>query len=158
MSLKLNATYVVWVRCGNDWTAADFAELCRLETADDIWTLERYIVEENRDLLLSYLVIMREGILPIWEDPKNRDGGCWSIKVDLSDSLRCLFQFLILLVADEITVPKNAVNGLSFSAKNSYNTIIQIWGNSHKYNHVRHLMPIIRDDNRFEVICRLHKP
>jgi len=24
---------------------------------------------------------MRDGIDPIWEDPKNRNGGCWSIKL-----------------------------------------------------------------------------
>ena len=150
--------YTVWVRCGSNWTAADFKEICTLRSIDDVWTLERFIIDENRDLLLSYIVIMKEGILPIWEDPQNKDGGCWSIKVDLADSLRYLFQFLVLMVSDEITVPKQIVNGLSFSAKNSYNTIIQIWGNNRKYNHVRHLMPIIKDDNRFEVICRLHRP
>jgi hypothetical protein len=157
-TIKFDHPYVVWVRCGEGWTAKDFAVLCVLRSIDDVWTFEKFVTTESRELILAYMVVMKEGILPIWEDPQNANGGCWSIKVDLVDSVCCLFEFLILMVSDEITTKSGTVNGFSFSAKNSYNTIIQIWGNDREYNHIKYLAPIIKNNNRFEVICRTHKP
>jgi hypothetical protein len=75
------------------------------------------------------LFVMREGITPMWEDPKNRNGGCFSYKVInkvVPEVWRTLF---ILLCGETLCVEKehnNHINGITISPKKNF-CIIKIW-------------------------------
>ena len=61
------------------------------------------------------------------EDKKNRNGGCWSIKITKDIVEQIWQQLSILLVTEKIfTTNKSDVNGLSICMKNS-SVIIKIW-------------------------------
>lgn len=159
-SKVLNDVWCVWYRYDlNSWSKDGFRKLCTLRTVDDIWTFEHFCREkENRKLLTEYIVIMKEGIDPIWEHPRNRDGGCWSIKIDVQKSLQLFIEYLCLIVTDDAVLQTGITNGISISSKNTFNTIIQLWSSDKKYNTIDCLTPMIRDSNGYEIIYRTHNP
>jgi hypothetical protein len=75
------------------------------------------------------LFVMREGITPMWEDPRNRNGGCFSYKVInkmVADVWRNLFFALCgesLCISDELN---KHINGITISPKKNF-CIIKIW-------------------------------
>lgn len=82
------------------------------------------------------LFLMREGVTPMWEDPQNRDGGCFSYKVSnkfVGEVWRTLFYHI---VGGSITtypeIMKNHINGITISPKKNF-CIIKIWMNTSKY-------------------------
>jgi hypothetical protein len=75
------------------------------------------------------LFVMRQGITPMWEDPKNRTGGCFSYKV----INKCVYEvwrdLFLLLCGESLCVdPANNkhVNGITISPKKNF-CIIKIW-------------------------------
>jgi len=73
--------------------------------------------------------IMREHITPRWEDENNKNGGCFSLKINKEDVLEKLFEISSSILGE--TLGKNDVismniNGISISPKKNYH-IIRIW-------------------------------
>jgi len=112
---------------------------------DTDWSLESYKmideIEKVEDILLLYgnlpevlvkncmLFLMRKGISPTWEDKQNRDGGCFSYKINN----KCVFnvwKYLSYILAGETlsTDPKfvRKVTGITISPKKAF-CIIKIW-------------------------------
>jgi hypothetical protein len=77
----------------------------------------------------SMLFAMRSGITPMWEDPKNRSGGCFSFKVinkQVPEVWKALFY---ALCGETLFIDKENnkhVNGITISPKRSF-CIIKIW-------------------------------
>ena len=75
------------------------------------------------------LFVMRKGIAPMWEDPKNRNGGCFSYKVinkQVHEVWKNLFYMLCgesLCVEPELS---KHINGITISPKKNF-CIIKIW-------------------------------
>jgi hypothetical protein len=82
---------------------------------------------------------MRENIFPNWEDPDNREGGCWSYKVPCKnikkiwDSLieKCIIEAILDKSEEKsddenIEFNMNEINGISISPKKEFN-IIKLW-------------------------------
>jgi len=73
--------------------------------------------------------IMREHITPRWEDDNNKNGGCFSLKINKEDVLDKLFEITSLILGE--TLGKNDlistnINGISIIPKKNYH-IIRIW-------------------------------
>jgi hypothetical protein len=75
------------------------------------------------------LFLMRKGITPMWEDPKNRTGGCFSYRI-LNKQVPELWRILMFLSCGETLVKNskhtNHINGITISPKKSF-CIIKIW-------------------------------
>ena len=75
------------------------------------------------------LFVMREGITPMWEDPKNRNGGCFSYKV-VNKNIPEVWKSLFYLLCGETLSIENEVsqhiNGITISPKKNF-CIIKIW-------------------------------
>tara|TARA_B110000503_G_C6925528_1_gene320538 strand:+ start:179 stop:691 length:513 start_codon:yes stop_codon:yes gene_type:complete len=75
------------------------------------------------------LFVMREGITPMWEDPKNRNGGCFSYKVSnkhVPEVWKHLFYYLCGESICEKPEHCSHVNGITISPKKNF-CIIKIW-------------------------------
>ena len=73
--------------------------------------------------------IMREHIMPRWEDENNKNGGCFSFKINKDEILDKLFEITSQIIGE--TLGKNDlissnINGISISPKKNYH-IIRIW-------------------------------
>jgi hypothetical protein len=75
------------------------------------------------------LFLMRKGILPMWEDPKNCKGGCFSYKVS-NKNVATVWKYLsYILVGESLTEDKGlrkSINGITISPKKNF-CIIKIW-------------------------------
>jgi hypothetical protein len=75
------------------------------------------------------LFVMREGITPMWEDPKNRNGGCFSYKVINKVVPEVWRNLFFLLCGESLCVDKihnKHINGITISPKKNF-CIIKIW-------------------------------
>jgi hypothetical protein len=72
---------------------------------------------------------MREGIKPTWEDPRNRNGGCFSYKVVNKNVHKVWKDLTYVLVGGAISkLPEfvNSVTGITISPKKNF-CIVKIW-------------------------------
>ena len=64
------------------------------------------------------LFIMRNGIHPLWEDPKNREGGCFSLKISNKNVGEVWKQIMYSTVGETISKSKKlTINGVQFHQK-----------------------------------------
>jgi hypothetical protein len=81
------------------------------------------------------LFLMRDAITPMWEDPKNRRGGCFSYKV-LNKYVAEVWRDLFFLTCGEtLTSNKSTwshINGITISPKKNF-CIIKIWLDTIEY-------------------------
>jgi hypothetical protein len=78
------------------------------------------------------LFIMRKNINPIWEDEKNKDGGCFSFKIN-NRFIKDIWEKLTYSLAGENLFLNSEynekVNGITISPKKNF-CIIKIWLNT----------------------------
>lgn len=75
------------------------------------------------------LFVMRNGITPMWEDVKNRDGGCFSFKVPnrfVHDVWKQLFYSLCGESLFDNKKYNKSINGITISPKKNF-CIVKIW-------------------------------
>jgi hypothetical protein len=106
---------------------------------------------------------MRDGILPIWEDPKNRNGGCWSIKVDIKDSFTTFVRVIMFAIGENLLYKEKEnisqeITGISLCQKNNYNCVLQIWSTNSRHNKITYLEKSITNEYGYEIIFRPHIP
>jgi hypothetical protein len=111
-----------------DWTLSGYSVIL-----DDIDTVENTIAI-NRSLtdnIVKYSMIffMRKGITPMWEDEKNKSGGCFSYKV-INKHVIQVWRHMMYMVAGETLGLRNdyndCINGITISPKKNF-CIIKIW-------------------------------
>ena len=73
--------------------------------------------------LNGYYFFMFDDIFPKWEDPKNRNGGCYNINIPKDDVDEYVWETLYLLISERIS---ETINGISIVPK-KYNAILRLW-------------------------------
>lgn len=77
----------------------------------------------------TMLFVMRSGITPMWEDPKNRKGGCFSFKVLNRQVSEIWKSLLCALCGETLFIDKNKsqfINGITISPKKNF-CIVKVW-------------------------------
>lgn len=98
-----------------------------IDTAEKVISLNETISENV--VKNCMLFAMRSGITPMWEDPKNRNGGCFSYKV-INKQVPELWKTLFYLLCGETLCVEQKhnkhINGITISPKKNF-CIIKIW-------------------------------
>ena len=98
-----------------------------METVEEVLSVNT-IISENI-VKNCMLFMMRQSITPMWEDPRNRNGGCFSYKV-INKYVYEVWHDLFLLLSGESLCIERAhnkhVNGITISPKKNF-CIIKIW-------------------------------
>jgi len=115
-----------------DWNINSFKFICNISSVDDFVI----IYDKFKDIIFKGMFfIMREHILPIWEDECNKNGGCFSLKIYKENIQDKLFEISALLLGEQLgksnEISKN-INGISISPKKNY-YIIRIWIKDNKF-------------------------
>ena len=78
---ELSDKWVLWAHLphNTDWSLRSYPMICELDTVEKVISLNRTLPEQLVQNCMLFL--MKKGILPMWEDPKNLKGGCFSFKV-----------------------------------------------------------------------------
>ena len=124
--LKLNDTWILWYHDPNDvnWEIKSYKQVATITSIKDFWNTYEFL--ENSIIENSMFFIMRNGINPLWEDPQNVDGGCWSFKIQKGNIKKYWSELSIYLLGESITKKEKLINGLSISPKKTF-CIIKIW-------------------------------
>tara|TARA_Y100000816_G_C26108450_1_gene590274 strand:- start:8088 stop:8612 length:525 start_codon:yes stop_codon:yes gene_type:complete len=131
----LNDEWAMWAHLPHDtdWTTSSYKEVLKIKSVEDVLLLTK----ELPDVLIEncMLFVMLEGIIPVWEDPRNRHGGCFSYKIVNKLVPQIWKDLMCMLVGRTISSNENFVNditGITISPKKSF-CIIKIWLGSCKY-------------------------
>lgn len=129
---KLNDTWVLWFHKVNDnnWNLNSYVNVYELNTYYDIL----FILKEIDNISSGMFFLMKKGIVPIFEDEKNINGGYWSIRVTKKESFDYWQKIIYYMCINNITIDKkyeNIINGVSISPKIN-NCIFKIWNSDYK--------------------------
>jgi hypothetical protein len=110
-----------------DWSAKSYKKVCHFSTLEETIAITESLPP---DLIKNcMLFIMRNGIVPMWEDPKNRHGGCFSYKVANKHVFEVWRDLTYVLVGETISSSNpfvNNVSGITISPKKNF-CIVKIW-------------------------------
>jgi hypothetical protein len=127
---KLFVNWSLYYHLPNDknWNLSSYKPI--LENIDSVEQLIA-VNEGLTDNIVKHcmLFVMRVGITPMWEDKKNRNGGCFSYKV-VNKSVPIVWRELMyLLCGNSLTINQkhmNFINGITISPKRGF-CIVKIW-------------------------------
>ncbi len=132
---KLNDKWILWAHLPHDtdWTLKSYKKISNVSTVEEAIALCETIPEKMTKNCMLFL--MRDGILPTWEDEKNIDGGSFSYKINnkyVPESWKTLFYNVVgESISNNIEFLKG-VNGITISPKKNF-CILKIWMSSCKY-------------------------
>jgi hypothetical protein len=111
-----------------NWELSSYTVIMSLiDTVEKVLSLNESIHENI--IKNCMLFVMRDGITPMWEDPRNRNGGCFSYKVinkHVPEVWRNLFAALCGETLSIESKLNRHINGITISPKKNF-CIIKIW-------------------------------
>ena len=133
----LRGRWVLWAHLPNvdKWSLDSYIKLLTLTTVEEsiaiMEALPTVVIET------CMLFLMREGITPIWEDPRNASGGCFSYKVMDGSGISRAWKEMCYSACGETLSEReprfnDIVNGITISRKKTF-CIIKIWTSTDRY-------------------------
>ena len=103
---KLYDNWTLWAHLPHDtdWSFKSYKQIITFDNVEAIIATCETLPEKMINNCMLFL--MREGITPIWEDVRNRNGGCFSYKVSNKDVQDCWRQLTYSVVGNSISSNK----------------------------------------------------
>jgi hypothetical protein len=126
---NLSDKWTLWAHLphNTDWSLKSYIPISTFKTIEDAIAITESLppsLVEN-----CMLFMMRHDVKPIWEDPKNRDGGCFSYKVLNKNVVKAWSELTYRIVGNSVSNGAsfvNCVTGITISPKKNF-CIIKIW-------------------------------
>ena len=136
---KFDSGYILWYHSVTEksWSKSSYINLCEdvpgkvITNANQLWSVYKAL---DNNFTAGMFFLMKEGIMPMWEDPGNSNGGYWSFKVSRKNSNDVWKKLTAGFVGNSLTDDSknmNCITGISISPKIS-NCIMKIWNNNYK--------------------------
>ena len=125
----LSDKWTLWAHLphNTDWSTNSYIKIYTFSTMEETIavteTLPAILVEN------CMLFLMRYGIKPTWEDPKNRSGGCFSYKVSNKSVSKVWKELSYVVVGGTVSKQTSYVSnvtGITISPKKNF-CILKIW-------------------------------
>lgn len=141
---QLYDKWVLWAHLphNTDWSLKSYIKIHEVNKVEDTIALANSLPDQM--IKNCMLFFMRKGILPMWEDPKNYDGGCFSFKISNKDIAGIWKKISYMLTGESLTNNENilkTITGITVSPKKSF-CILKIWTSTLKYQNVKELNEI----------------
>jgi hypothetical protein len=125
---KLNSSWNLWAHLPSekDWSIKSYKKIYTFNYIEEVIAITELLPEIVKSCMLF---IMKDGIAPMWEDPKNRNGGCFSYRIQNKQVFDVWKDITYTLVGESISsnaIFINNVNGITISPKKSF-CILKIW-------------------------------
>jgi len=155
---KLHCAWNIWYHHQkNNWKLDSYKKIFKIKTIESFWEFNN-----NIDLIgginSQHYFMMREDITPIWEDDKNKTGGCWSIKIPMEKSYELWIKLSMYLIGEIITNVDLLVNGISICPKNTSTSVVKIWIHDNNKSSIQNLPSEILNEYGFNIIYKAHIP
>jgi len=131
---KFNDKWNLWYHHEKDnWKISGFKKIYEINTIADFWKLHNNW-DKLKGINSKHYFLMKNDIQPIWEDPVNLNGGCWSYKIHEEQSENLWNELASYLVCEQIINNPDESVGLSISLKKNNYSVIKIWNVDSKNN------------------------
>jgi translation initiation factor 4E len=122
----------------DDWSINSYQRIAELQTLEEFWSLYERLPKTSFHLGMFFL--MRNNILPTWEDQANINGGCWSYKISVSDVYPVWEILSARVVCESITTvtDPDIITGISISPKKGF-CVLKIWNNNSSFSDTKYL-------------------
>ena len=126
---SLSDKWVLWAHLPHDtnWSLKSYIKICKIQHAEEIIALNNSLPDQL--IKNCMLFLMRDNILPMWEDPNNKGGGCFSFKVTNKVVSQVWKKLSYITVGETLTNDTRLlklINGITISPKKSF-CIVKIW-------------------------------
>ena len=130
-NFDLNNVWVLWFHKVNDnnWSIDSYSKVLEIKTYYDIL----FILNKLDNITSGMFFLMKEGIIPVYEDEHNINGGYWSLRIKKKDSFEYWDKIIYYLCIDNLTISgkhDSKINGISISPKIN-NCIFKIWNSDY---------------------------
>ena len=126
---KLSDKWTLWAHLphNTDWSLKSYIPISTFSTVEETIAVTESLPPQLVENCMLFM--MKEGITPMWEDKRNRDGGCFSYKVVNKNVPKAWSDLIYRIVGCSIS--NNAgfvrsVTGITISPKKNF-CIIKIW-------------------------------
>lgn len=125
----LSDEWCLWAHLPHDtdWSLNSYKNIYTMKSVEEVVAITEVL--PSRLVANCMLFIMRKGITPLWEDPKNRGGGCFSYKVNNKFVHECWKTLTYNLVGECLsknTKLQKDITGITISPKKNF-CIVKIW-------------------------------
>ena len=141
----------------DDWTINGYKKLYSINNIRDYWKLYNNW-DELGSINNKHFFIMKNNIAPIWEDPANKNGGCWSFKVSDNLAQELWDDLSLQLVTETLSSIKGDIIGLSACLKKNNFSVIKIWNKNSGNNSLTLLCKDILNKWGLDIIYIAHMP
>jgi len=126
---ELNNRWTLWAHLPHDtdWSINSYKKILTISTVEEGIALTETLPEVLVKNCMLFL--MKEGITPIWEDPKNRNGGSFSYKISNKSVYDVWKDLSYVVLGGSISTQSSfvsCVNGITISPKKNF-CILKIW-------------------------------
>jgi len=125
----LKSSWTLWYHNpeSTDWEETSYIKIYKFRSLEEFWALYNKVPDLHFSTGMYFL--MRDNILPLWEDENNKNGGCWSYKVSKKEAAKAYRELSMHLISERICMKyPNIITGISISPKKGF-CIIKIWNN-----------------------------
>ncbi|RKP25212.1 translation initiation factor eIF 4e-like domain-containing protein [Syncephalis pseudoplumigaleata] len=134
MEIPLQHTWTFWMDTYSTGITssnyeANLKPLYEVKTVQDFWRAYNNTTEPQKLHNRNNIHFMKRDIKPLWEDPANEKGGCFTFRIDKKETAKVWPELLMLLIGEQldgIIVSGDEVCGLSVGSR--WNSdVIQLW-------------------------------
>lgn len=141
-----------------DWSPKSYKAISLFESVEQVIAIINFLPE---DLVKNCMFfIMKQGIMPTWEDPQNRNGGCFSYKITNKYVYEVWKKLTYLLVGNSISSDNKfneSITGITISPKKNF-CIIKIWLNNCLYQNPNMVTNEIKNLSSQGCLFKKHVP
>ena len=120
-----SCNWILWSHLPNDdWSFDSYKNIITIKSVEDALNLFENFPENL--IKNSMLFLMREGVKPLWEDELNKNGGCFSYKVN-NKLVNDLFKKMAyVLMGENLASPEisKSINAVSYTHLTLPTTVI----------------------------------
>ena len=132
----LDRQYNIWSHSTNnrDWTPSSYTLLHTFDTLRGFFDFFHKHPEPHSGMFF----IMKDPIVPTWEDSHNQPGGCWSFKLDKEGHMETWGRVGSALIANILMKDikdMELINGVSLTIR-KFNVVMKIWNNDRSRSNV----------------------
>lgn len=158
--IPMNFKWNLWYHSitNKDWSERSYVKILTIENIYDYYLLINTITIET--LQNGMFFIMKDGIFPFWEDPKNREGCSVSFKISVDILLEEWRNIITELIYDKLrkeNTSDNYINGISISPKKGFN-IIKYWLSENDKNYDKKINEYPKNFIKSKALVKKHNP
>ena len=125
----LSDKWTLWAHLphNTDWSLKSYIPISTFSTVEETIAVTESLPPQLVENCMLFM--MKEGITPMWEDKKNRDGGCFSYKVLNKNVAKAWTDLTYRIVGGSVSNGAafvKSVTGITISPKKNF-CIIKIW-------------------------------